>query len=852
MKEATWRAEQVQNVHYDLSFNLLDSKTFSGTSTIKFDLTKAGAGLRVDFHNGQVSEVKANGKTITAKYNAHFLWIEPSDLKIGANTLTIDFSRKYAKDGNGLHHFRDPEDKKRYLYTNLEPFDANKVFPMFDQPDLKATYAMTVTAPKKWIVFTSVMESDVKAEGDTKVWTFPKSAKFSTYIWSLHAGDYHTWVDNSGEIPLRLMARQSLKKYVKPKDWFKFTHDGFKFFNTYFDYKYPYKKYDQVIVPEFNSGAMENVAAVTFTERFVNRGVKSERERMALNNVILHEMAHMWFGNLVTMKWWNDLWLNESFATYMAALGQVANTEFKAETWKSFNGTKGWAYWEDELVTTHPIEAVVPDTLQAWANFDGITYGKGASSLKQLAYYMGAEKFQKGVQQYFKTYAEKNTTLKDFMGSLSSASGVELTTWQEKWLQTSGVNTISTDFACDAGKITDLKITQESLEEPEVTRPHSLNVAFLNKKGGKYQVTDSFKVRFDTETYSVEAAKGKDCPEVVYPNYEDHGYVKVELDEKTVKTLRSNIADVEDGLLRRMFWSTLWDMVVHAQLSFEEFSETLMSQGLTKEKDPFILRQMYYALIGRGVSSPSVIGFYRIKEGDGKAFQDVIKKYEDITWKRLKGAKAKSEQQKIFFRHLTPIAETKTGLKRLKDVLAKKVSFRGQKVSQDDRWSMLVKLASFGYPGVEKMLENEKKKDASHQGKLSYLSATAAMPKWESKKKWITKLTTEKDKYSYAEFKSVVGSLFPSTQTQLRNKYSGEFFGELLKLNNSKDTHLARTFLALAPNECVMDDKKLKGFIQEQKNLKAPVLKGLKVLNQEFERCRKAIELATTKQKTAS
>jgi aminopeptidase N len=851
--EATWRAKQVQNVNYDLEFNLQDSKSFAGTSSINFDLTTVSNGLRIDYHDGAISSLIVNGKTEKPTYNSHFLWIGPQNLKVGSNKIVVDFESPYSKEGNGLHQFRDPEDKRRYLYTDLEPFDANRVFPMFDQPDLKATYTMKVTVPKNWKVITSVRESNVKASGGGNVWTFPKSAKFSTYIWSLHAGDYAMWEDNSGETPLRLFARQSLKKYVKHKDWFKFTHDGFKFFNAYFDYKYPYKKYDQLIVPEFNAGAMENVGAVTFTEGFVSRGVKSERERMSLNNVILHEMAHMWFGNLVTMKWWNDLWLNESFATYMAHLAQVDNTEFKTETWKAFNGTKGWAYWEDELVTTHPIEANVPDTLQAWANFDGITYGKGASSMKQLSYFIGANKFKLGVQKYFKKYAEKNTTLRDFMGSLSEAAGQDLTNWQEKWLQTSGVNTITAKFQCESGKVSRLTLAQDSLEKPRVMRPHSLNVAFLNLKDDKFSTSETFRVRFSSKSFDVAEAVGKNCPDVVYPNYEDHGYVKVELDDKTVQSLRANISKVEDDLLRRMFWNTLRDMVVHAQLSFEDFSETLLSEGLKKESDPFILRQMLYAFKGRGVSSPSVLNFYRIKAGGTLEFEQVLKTYEDVVWSRLKKAKAKSEQQKIFFGMVKGFFETKSGLKKLNSLLSGRTQFRGLKIDQDDRWQMLWRLSALDYPGATKMLEKEKEKDASHQGQLSYLSAKASTPKWETKKEWITKLTNKGEQnYSYAEFKAVVGALFPSTQTELRNKYSSEFYSQLLKLNNSKDTHLARTFLGLAPNECASDEKKLEGFIKQNKGLKAPVLKGLRILNQEFERCRKAIEMATTKQKKSS
>ncbi|NQZ02947.1 MAG: ERAP1-like C-terminal domain-containing protein, partial [Bdellovibrionales bacterium] len=493
-----------------------------------------------------------------------------------------------------------------------------------------------------------------------------------------------------------------------------------------------------------------------------------------------------------------------------------------------------------------------PDTLQAWANFDGITYGKGASSMKQLSYFIGADKFKLGVQKYFAKYAESNTTLKDFMGSLSEASDQDLFNWQAKWLQTSGVNTITANFQCEAGKVSKLTLTQESLEEPRVRRPHSLQVAFLNLKGDKYSVNDKFKVRFSSQSHDVDKAVGKDCPDVVYPNYEDHGYVKVELDAKTVSSLRANISKIEDDLLRRMFWNTLADMMVHAQLSFEDFSETLLNEGLKKENDPFILRQMLYSFKGRGVSSPSVLNFYRIKDGGSAEFDKVLKSYEDVVWSRLRKAKAGSEQQKIFFAMVKGFFETKSGLKKIQGLLAGKTKFRGLKIDQDDRWQMVWRLSALDFPNSAKMLEKEKKKDASHQGKLSYLSAKASSPKWETKKEWITKLTAKGQKYSFAEYKAVVRALFPSTQTELRNRYSGEFYDQLLKLNNSKDTHLARTFLGLVPNECASDEKKLEGFIKQNKDLKAPVLKGLRILNQEFERCRKAIEMATAKQKKSS
>lgn len=361
---AKMRAQQVSNVSYNLQVTLGGkSPNFTGITDITFDLAANNQNdLTIDFDEGTVSSVKVNGKEAKFDYEKWFITIPKSALSAGKNTVTVAYERPYSTDGSGLHRFVDPENGEVYLYTDFQPFDANRLFPHFDQPDLKATYTTQVTAPKDWQVITSVRETSVKEVGDVKMWEFPQSAKFSSYIYSLHAGNYAVWEDQYEDIPLRLFARQSLAKYVKTEEWFVPTKQSFKFFNDYFDVRYPFLKYDQVVAPDFNAGAMENVAAVTFNEGYISRGEKSTRAKMSLANVIAHEMAHMWFGNLVTMRWWNGLWLNESFATYMANLEVAEASDFK-NTWDVFySGTKQWAYRSDDSVNTHAIELPVSST----------------------------------------------------------------------------------------------------------------------------------------------------------------------------------------------------------------------------------------------------------------------------------------------------------------------------------------------------------------------------------------------------------------------------------------------------------------------------------------------------------
>ena len=847
---AIQRASHVSGVHYDLEFQLRAKKTdYSGQAKISFDYTGSREPLKIDFYQGKIRSLTVNGKKIEPNYNDLFITLPASSLKTGKNEVAIQFQRSFSRDGRGFVRFEDPEDKRVYTYTDLEPFKANRVFPCFDQPDLKATYAMKVTAPKTWQVVTSVRESKIQDLGNqTQVWDFPKSAKFSTYIWSLHAGPYKVWEDKAGDIPLRLFARQSLAKYVKTKDWFTFTRQGLEFFPKYFAYPYPYKKYDQLIVPEFNPGAMENVAAVTFTERFVSRGPKSQRSRRGMANTILHEMAHMWFGDLVTMKWWNDLWLNESFATYMAHLALYEATEFKT-AWRSFHGTKKWAYWEDQLVTTHPIEANVPDTRQAFANFDGITYGKGASVLKQVAYFIGPDKFRKGVQAYFKKYAEKNTELKDFMAELSAAYGSSLEDWQKQWLQTASLNTVGVALKCEQNKVTELSLSQTAPADYPTIRGHRFKVALFGKKGSRLSATTVIPVRLTEKQQLITEAVGKPCPALVYPNYEDYGYLKVNLDAQTVENLPKNLRLLEDPFQRQLFWSALWDMVIDNNLLLTKYGN-LALKGLESEKDADTLRDILSTLHGRHSNSSSVL-FYlpRKSEAEKKNYTAFAERLERIAWRKLIAARGGSEIQKIWLSGMISSTSTNFGLSNLKALLDGDVKLKGLPIDQDKRWSIVQALSSHNYQNLSlRLIEAEYKKDNSAQGKKGMIAARASIPKWETKQVWLTELIKKDSEYSFDQLKQAMYNLFPRNQVDLREKYAGEFFKNLEALIKDREGYYARAFTNLVPSECDANQSgRISEFLTAHKDLHPSVAKSLKVSRQEDERCRRIRNLATSK-----
>lgn len=844
-EEAHFRAKKVSDVNYKLTFDLSKkNESYTGQSLISFNLNSTKSDLRVDFHNGEVRALIVNGKKSIVNYNKHYLLIEKADLKEGENSIVVDFKTNYSRDGSGFYRFVDPEDKRIYTYTDLEPFDANKVFPCFDQPNLKATYTMEVLAPISWEVVTSTLPTKIKTiDGKSKQWSFPKSAVFSTYIWSLHAGPYAKVVDKKAKYPSRLFMRKSFQKYVNVKDWQVFTRQGFEFLDDYFGYKYPYKKYDQLIVPDFNAGAMENVASVTFSERYVSRGVKLAAKRRKHANVVFHEMAHMWFGNLVTMNWWNDLWLNESFATYIANLGVSRNTEFKETAWRDFRGTKEWALWEDQNVTTHPIEAVVPDTSQAFANFDGITYGKGASSLKQIHYFLGEEGFKKGLNIYFKRHANTNTELKDFMKALSEGAGKDLKDWQKKWLQNTGVSTLSVDYKCnDKNKVNSFKVTQRDMKNSSIIRPHAFELAFLDKE---YKVSKTIKVLSSKRTVDVKDAIGLNCPSVVYSNYNDHDYVMVKLDDKSLLNLEKNIHKVSDKFLRQVLWSTLWQMVYYGEYDYMKFIKLVDSNLLGKEYDDVILAKVFKN-ISRGLyNSPSAL-FYLEKDKtiDSSKKNEIISSLENKVWSLLKRSKAKSENQKILYNGYINIARSPKHLSNLRSLLSGKIKLSGFKIDQDKRWGIIYRLSAYNPKGESALITKEAKRDKSSLGKKMKLSSLAITANSTNKKMWIKEYLNPKSEYSFSEMKSVIYSLYPYNQLELRDNYKN-FFKDLKWLNKNRDLSVAEKFTSIGKLDCTENSiQDIHNFIQENSDLKAGVLKELRIKAQENEKCKKVLELS--------
>lgn len=835
---AALRSKQISAVDYALRVELDESSTsFAGDITINFNLAKNNKlPVTVDFDGGEVLSAELNGKPVQWKHEKWFITFAPELFPAGKNSLRIRYTHAFATAGDGLHRYKDQESGRVYLYSNFEPYNAHKMFPHFDQPDIKATYLLDVVAPKTWHVVSTARENNIAELGDKKHWSFPKTPLMASYVFSLHAGEYAVWEDKAGDIPLRLFARQELAQYVNYKEWFLFTQQAFEFYNRYFNYPYPYGKYDQLVVPDFNSGAMENIGAVTFNEAYISRSPKTYAQRMRNNTVISHEMAHMWFGDLVTMKWWNGLWLNESFATYMSYLQMADNSEFKTDIWSGFyNDAKLSAYGADFQTTTHPIDLPVANTAEAFTNFDAITYGKGASVLKQLAIFVGEEKFRQGVSAYLKKYSNSNTTLKNFMDEVAKASGKNLSPWSKEWLSIAGLNTININLQCadngEQSSIKKLAILQSGTETHPTLRSQRTQLGLYKIKGENLELQDSVAVTYMGRATLVSEAKGKGCPDFVFGNLNDWAYVKTALEEKQRDLAGEHINDF-DNLTRRMLWEYLWDEAQGSKLPLRNYVK-FVQQNIAGEPD----QRLAATVLSRYAISAN---YFWLMTNAGQDHKTDLLEMEQFLLQRLDAVPANSDLQKVLFDIYTTVAFSQRGLERLHAYLFGKNLPQGFVVDQDRRWLILRRLNQFAYQDYRELTDAEQKKDLSDLGQQMAFVCEAVRPELATKEKWFSLLVAENSPYKFATQRILMRFLFPLSQNDLRSQFNGRIESQLPLISaRNNDRFLAAYSDGLVPpRQCTLEGKDALAKVRDQYASLGPVVfKNLSNAVQDEERC---------------
>ncbi len=732
--EARQRSELISVDSYAVSLDLTTGPdTFASSTTVRFSATEAGVGAAtfIDLIARSVESIEFNGQSLDPARVWADSRIRLPELQ-AENTLTVDATCVYMNTGEGLHRFVDPADGEVYLYTQFEVPDSRRVFTVFEQPDLKATFQFTVTAPAHWQMISNqptpepsdAPDAGNADQGAVARWTFEPTPRISSYITALVAGPYDVVRDSvqtrAGEVPLGVFCRKSLRQYLDAADILDCTKRGFAFFEEEFDQPYPFAKYDQIFTPEYNMGAMENAGCVTIVEAYVFRGKVTDAivERRALT--ILHELAHMWFGDLVTMQWWDDLWLNESFAEWASTTCQAEATGW-SESWTTFaTSEKAWAYRQDQLSSTHPIAADMVDLAAVEVNFDGITYAKGASVLKQLVAYVGREPFRDGLRAYFAKHAWGNTTLADLLTELEATSGRDLQAWSQLWLETAGVNTLRPVLEVTDGTIAAAAIEQTAPEEHDVLRPHRLAVGCYTLQGEKLVRTERLELDVDGASTPVPALVGTRMPDLLLVNDEDLAYAKVRLDEQSLATALSRPRALTESLPRALVLGAAWDMTRDGELPASAYVR-LIAGVLPVETDSNLLKVQLQQVITAALT-------YTAPAHRPSVLADLTAALRSAA----EGAAPGSDAQLQLVTAWASTASSPEDVTAIRDLLEGRTTLEGLTIDQDMRWTLLTSLATAGAAGEEE-IEAEQERDFTATGREHAARARAARPTAEAK-----------------------------------------------------------------------------------------------------------------------
>ncbi len=729
--EAIERASVVTTHSYEIDLDLTTgAEHFRVVTTAKFSATP-GASTFIDLIAAKVLSITLNGEELDPESSYAESRIALPALA-AENTLRIESDQRYMNTGEGLHRFVDPADGEVYLYSQFEVPDSRRMFAVFEQPDLKATFAFRVTAPARWQVISNQPTPDPtpadERDGEAiATWAFEPTPVMSSYITALIAGPYRAvrseLTSRDGRIiPLGVFCRESLSEYLDADYLFEKTREGFAFFEEQFDYPYPFDKYDQIFAPEYNMGAMENAGAVTFTEAYVFRSKVTDAMRERRVVTILHELAHMWFGDLVTMRWWNDLWLNESFAEYMSTLGVAEATEWK-DCWTTFAASeKSWAYRQDQLPSTHPIVAEIRDLEDVLVNFDGITYAKGASVLKQLVAWVGREPFMRGVHDYFVKHHHANTELPDLLTELEAQSGRDLGNWSTLWLETAGVNTLRPGCEVDeSGAYSSFAIAQTAVEEYPTLRPHRIAIG-LYSRGVDGALTRVHRVETDVDGALTQVPEliGITRPDLLLLNDDDLTYAKIRLDATSLATVLDGLGNITDSLARALVWGTLWDATRDGEFAASRFVDVVL-RHIAAETQSTTLRTLIGQLLLAAAS-------YVAPERRAATLERVA----EAMWQLAVDAEPGSDRQFQFVRAFAQLASTSEQLDTVLALLDERAPLDGLDIDTDLGWELLISLAAGGRATSEE-IETALTEDRTATGQQSAAHARAALPTAEAK-----------------------------------------------------------------------------------------------------------------------
>jgi len=789
--EAQERKALLSVSSYEIALDLTTGPEVFGTTTVVTFTAKPGSSTFIDHLTRTVHSVTLNGVALDVATVCDNVRIQLPQLA-ESNVLTVVADGEYTNTGEGLHRFVDPVDNEVYLYSQFEVPDSRRVFAVFEQPDLKATFQFTVTAPAAWQVISNqptpephAVASDAGVE--SAIWRFAPTPVLSSYVTAIVAGPYavvrsELTSSNGTVIPLGIFARKSLSEFLDADYIFEKTRQGFAYYEEKFAYPYPFDKYDQLFVPEFNAGAMENAGAVTFTETYVFRSKVTDAVKERRVVTILHELAHMWFGDLVTMKWWNDLWLNESFAEWASTIATAEATEWDG-AWTTFAAMeKSWAYRQDQLPSTHPVVATITDLEDVQVNFDGITYAKGGSVLKQLVAWVGIDAFFAGVGAYFRKHAYENTELSDLLTELEITSGRKLDTWSKLWLETAGVNTLRPEIETTAdGTIKSFIVLQTAAADYPTIRPHRLAIGFYVKRDGVLVRDSRIEIDVDGARTEVNQLIGLARPDLVLINDDDLAYAKIRLDDSSLAVAISNLAAIQNPLARSLVWGSVWDSTRDGETPARDYVRLVLGNIATESESTTIRTTLsQLSMVARSYVEPSTRAA-------------TITVVGDTLWALANGAAAGSDAQFQFVKFFANIASTPAHVESIRQLREGNIVLSGLAIDTDLNWELLEALVLNGAAGHSD-IDAALARDNTASGAQAAARARATIPTVENKLAVFASLVDSDDAPNSIVRNSTVGFSHTNDPSSLEPIVE-RYFASLTELWKSRSYQIAETLI---------------------------------------------------------
>lgn len=851
--EATRRGELLRELRYEIKLDLEpDSERFSGNVKVFFDLTRDGLAkdspLQLDFSEGTVLQFIVNGQRIeNFDYNRRRLLLPRANLRMGTNTIEVDYEHTYSANGFGLNKYIDPVDSEVYVSTHFGLFSANAVFPCFDQPSLKARVTLKVEAPRSWQVASGgTVTAPVENGADRAEWSFAPTAPVATSLFFLAGGPFKIWTGKSKKIPLRLWARKSFASSVSADKWLELSRKGIEYFQDYLGLPFPFKKYDQILLPDFPREASESEGLSAFTERLAVRSRWRNRDEEKWTQVVLHEIVHAWLGVSVSPDWWNDSWFFEGLAAFLANEALVAKTPFK-KAWMSFNADdKAWAIDEDRMSTTHALDLGLSDTDEAEAQTDGITYGKSVAVIRMLRAELGEKKFRASLKAFLQTYASKSAATADFFTIAKKGSEGDLSSWRKDWLQSAGINRLLPELSCAKGKIRTLAIRQEVSPFAKNLRTHRLSIALLKRDADQnLAVFKRISLNAKGLRTIVAAARGLSCPELVMLNENDEAYVLADLDEAGLKAVTKGLSSIAEPSMRLQLWQTLWHAFEDKRLKAADFA-ALTLDHLGDEKDPLIVEKVIGLIVGKKTLEPMELSswpsfFYYLPKNDpaiATLRQSLIKKFETLFWNSYSKAAAGTSLKGLFLEAFFAVSESPEALAQMAKLLG---DAKAAELRPDLRWSIILQLNRQNYSEARVLQTAESKRDDSSLAKAMTLAAEIGRPDAFVKAEWFQKLDPLGD-WKAGAFRFMVKNLFPPQQRDLQESFVDGFYERLeasFKPDKLEFSEIYGNYLV--PLLCKpSSQERLKAFLrkhQSNKNFSAALRKELAQALVREERC---------------